>query len=177
MSKHTLHRIAGQKSGMSHEESERAVNLIPSVCQRIGQEAGFRQLSTLLYDRVFADDDAQWFLGIFSSSTKEEAIDNQHRFFAQTFGGPDLHRQKKGKHTRLVGRHANYNVGTNAAHRWVQHMELAIDEHDQLKDDSEARDALKKYFGFTAHYIVASMEYMRSDQLSGGTSIDSGRVW
>ena len=56
-------------------------------------------------------------------------------------------------------------------------MEAALDDHDVLKDDDDARENLKLYFKYTAHYIVAAMEYMRSDQLSGGTKIDAGRVW
>ena len=61
--------------------------------------------------------------------------------------------------------HANYNIGTNAANRWVEHMEKAIDDHEALKDDDEAKELMKKYFAYTAHYIVAAMAYMRSDQV------------
>jgi len=86
-----------------------------------------------------------------------------------------LSRQKKGKYTRLVGRHANYNIGTEAAHHWIRHMTSAIKEHTRL--DEESKSKLILYFTYTAHYIVASMSYMRSDQLSGGTTIDSGRIW
>ena len=48
----------------------------PSLYERIGDE-GILLLTTLFYDRVFSDDDEQWFMNIFSSSTKQEAIDNQ----------------------------------------------------------------------------------------------------
>lgn len=74
-------------------------------------------------------------------------------------------RQKKGKYTRLAGRHANYNIGHKAAERWVYHMKEAVHNHHALKDDAEARDLLVKYFQYTAHYIVAASEYMRSDQV------------
>ena len=56
-------------------------------------------------------------------------------------------------------------------------MEAALDDHPVLKEDDEAKQHLKKYFSYTAHYIVAAMEYMRKDQLSGGTEMDAGRVW
>eukprot|EP00585_Thalassiosira_rotula_P023436 CAMPEP_0196251096 /NCGR_PEP_ID=MMETSP0913-20130531/46694_1 /TAXON_ID=49265 /ORGANISM="Thalassiosira rotula, Strain GSO102" /LENGTH=56 /DNA_ID=CAMNT_0041537251 /DNA_START=1 /DNA_END=171 /DNA_ORIENTATION=+ len=56
-------------------------------------------------------------------------------------------------------------------------MELAIDEHEALKEDEEAREVLKMYFRFTAFYIVVASDYMRDDQLSGGTQLDSGRIW
>jgi truncated hemoglobin YjbI len=88
-----------------------------------------------------------------------------------------LYREKKGKYTRLVGRHANYNIGHRAADRWVEHMEAATEEHPMLKADDEARKALANYFRYTAHYIVVAGHYMRPDQLSGGTSVDAGRVW
>lgn len=114
MSKYELQEQAFQASGVSVEESQHAVTIIqPSLYERLG-ENGFKELSTLFYTRVFDDREAGWFLNIFSSSTKDEAIENQYRFFVQTFGGPDLYRQKKGKYTRLVGRHANYNIGNQA---------------------------------------------------------------
>jgi len=95
----------------------------------------------------------------------------------QTFGGPPLYKEKKGKFTRLAGRHANYPIGTQAADRWVDHMESVIDENEALASDEEAKRCLKLYFRYTAHYIVAACVYMRPDQLSGGSSMDAGRVW
>ena len=44
-------------------------------------------------------------------------------------------------------------------------MKCAVEEHGKLKDDIEAKEALKKYFSFTAHYIVAASKYMRPDQV------------
>ena len=75
----------------------------------------------------------------------------------------NVDRQKKGKYTRLVGRHANYNIGHASAKRWVHHMKGAIDSHDSL--DEEARQCLLKYFSYTAHYIVAASDYMRPDRV------------
>lgn len=78
-------------------------------------------------------------------------------------------------------------------------MDCAIDEHSELKGKSyscegdsnpvdriishdvdmitETREAMRAYFRYTAHYIVVASEYMRDDQLSGGTQIDEGRIW
>lgn len=165
MSKFELRERAYQNSGVTYEQSLMAIDLVPSVYEQIGKEEGFQKLSQLFYDRVFLDKDATWFLNIFSSSTKEEAVDNQYRFLVQTFGGPDLYRQKKGKYTRLVGRHANYNIGNNAAIRWVNHMVDAMECHDVLKTNDELKTLLRDYFNYTAHYIVVSMEFMRSDQV------------
>jgi truncated hemoglobin YjbI len=177
MSKYDIQNETKLKSEITVEESEEAAALSPSIYDRIGED-GFIELSTLFYERVFADTDAPYFLNLFSSSTKREAIDNQYSFLVQTFGGPDLYRQRgKGKYTRLVGRHANYAIGTKAADRWFYNMEKALEEHSKLAKDDEARVALSKYFRYTAHYIVSASQFMRPDQLSGGTVADSGRNW
>lgn len=180
MSKYELRSKTQSLSGVSYEQSLLAsTSLAPTLLERIGGADGFHKLATLFYQRVFADRANPWFLGIFASSTQSEAIDNQYRFLVQTFGGPELYKEKKGKYTRLVGRHANYKIGPNAARRWMDHMEGAIDEHDALagEENDIARDYLKMYFRYTAFYIVAASEYMRDDQLSGGTQLDSGRIW
>ena len=165
MSKQALQKAACERSGVSFEESTKATSMTPSLYERIGEE-GMRELSTRFYDKVFQDTEATWFLNIFSSSTRSEAIENQYLFFVQTFGGPPLYQAKKGKYTRLVGRHANYNIGPSAADRWVFHMIQTLREHPLLAEDEVARERLKKYFRYTAHYIVVSMEYMRPDQVS-----------
>eukprot|EP00934_Nitzschia_sp_Nitz4_P006099 Nitzschia sp. Nitz4//scaffold10_size219509//26303//28553//NITZ4_001400-RA/size219509-processed-gene-0.114-mRNA-1//-1//CDS//3329532836//6089//frame0 len=176
MSKYELQKQALEHAGVSAEESEMAAKLEPSIYERLGDE-GIKTLTTMFYDRVFDDKEAMWFLNIFSSSGKDDAIDNQYRFLVQTFGGPDLYREKKGKYTRLVGRHSHYNIGHKAADHWVDHMEAAMSQHPILKDDDEVRVLLAKFFRYTAHYIVVSLGYMRDDQLSGGDKLDPGRVW
>jgi truncated hemoglobin YjbI len=241
MSKQALQQAAFSASGISFEESLAATSMEPSLFERIGEE-GIRELSTRFYDKVFADKDNPWFLNIFSSSTRAEAIENQFLFFVQTFGGPPLYQAKKGKYTRLAGRHANYvsscqtspvpsyvhrymyhphecprlryacqPIGPRAAHRWVAHMKDALHEHTSLSQDTHVREILERYFAYTAHYIVAAMEYLRPDQvscfrrppregsfscsgvlfgisqlraaglltaqLSGGTEVDTGRIW
>jgi len=228
MSKKELQHNAYQASGVSYEESLKVTRLVPCLYERLGQELGCKKLSQLFYERVFNDKDNLWFLNIFVSSTKREAIDNQYRFFVQIFGGPSLYKEKKGKYTRLAGRHANYPIGCNAANQWIKHMDRAIDEHPNLnnilnnnnnnnndrdgddnyyedededdnnndnsknridendnnendrmneEDRNETKEALRLYFRYTAHYIVAASVYMRDDQLSGGTQIDKGSNW
>jgi hypothetical protein len=44
-------------------------------------------------------------------------------------------------------------------------MEAAIREHSKLINDGEAKQALVKYFRYTAHYIVAASDFMRPDQV------------
>ncbi|OEU14597.1 hemoglobin [Fragilariopsis cylindrus CCMP1102] len=202
MSKQELQHRAYKASGVSYEESLRVTQLVPCLYKRLGYELGCEKLSQLFYDAVFEDTENVWFLNIFVSSTKREAVENQYRFFVQIFGGPDLYKQKKGKYTRLVGRHAAYPIGHTAADHWVKHMEDAMNEHPNLnklhksnnddndnnnKNDNnnrmnenniiETKEAMRLYFRYTAHYIVVAKEYMRDDQLSGGTGVDEGRVW
>lgn len=177
MTKQSLQAAAELASGISYADSLLATSMCPSLLERVGGEEGFLKLSELFYDRVFDDKDNQWFLNIFSSSTRKEAVDNQYRFLVQTFGGNDLYRQKKGKYTRLVGRHANYNLSTRAATQWIKYMDQAVNEHSKLKSDEQARTNLMNYMKYTAHYIVAAIEYMRPDQLSGGSQIDPEKIW
>jgi len=167
MSKQELQKKAYDHSGVTYEQSQKALNLQPSIYERIGKEEGFRQLSTLFYNRIFTDKSpsSTWFLNIFSSSTRGEAIENQYRFLVQTFGGPKLYQEIKGKYTRLVGRHANYPIGNRAAIQWVEQMIKAMEDHEVIREDEEMMQALTDYFQYTAHYIVAGMEYMRPDQV------------
>lgn len=45
-------------------------------------------------------------------------------------------------------------------------MEKALEDHEVLSTDDEARIKLFKYFTYTAHYIVAASIYMKPDQAS-----------
>ena len=180
MSKYELRSKVHSLCGISYEQSLFAsTSLTPPLLERIGGPEGMKLLSTHFYNRVFADKSNPWFLGIFATSTKMEAIDNQYRFLVQTFGGPELYKEKKGKYTRLVGRHANYAIGNSAAQRWMEHMEAAIEEHSNLMGEEQevAREYLRMYFRYTAYYIVVASEFMRDDQLSGGREVDTGRIW
>jgi len=80
MSKFELQKKAFESSGVCVEESEQALQLQPSLFQRLGED-GCKELSTRFYDKIFEDREAIWFLNIFSSSSKAEAIDNQVRTF------------------------------------------------------------------------------------------------
>ena len=73
-----------------------------------------------------------------------------------------------------MGRHANYSIGHAAADRWMEHMGAALAQHSILKDDGEIQQKLYQYFRYTAHYIVVSSVYMRSDQV-GSTILGSLR--
>ena len=78
MSKLELQEKTLAASGTSFRESQEVMELEPSLYRRLG-EKGFLELSTLFYDRVFDDQESMWFLNIFASSSKAEAIENQVR--------------------------------------------------------------------------------------------------
>ena len=80
MSKQELQNSAYENGGVTYEESLKAINCKPSIYEQIGED-GFIELSKLFYEKVFDDHEAAWFLNIFSSSTKDEAIDNQVRTY------------------------------------------------------------------------------------------------
>jgi hypothetical protein len=44
-------------------------------------------------------------------------------------------------------------------------MQLAMERHEKLGVDPEARMALLKYFRYTAYYIVEASDFMRPDQV------------
>jgi Bacterial-like globin len=60
------------------------------------------------------------FRSIFASSTKEEAIANQVDFLTERLGGEPRYTARKGKHHRLIGRHAPYALTPRSADRWVE---------------------------------------------------------
>jgi truncated hemoglobin YjbI len=168
MSKYEIQQRVEDVSCVSYEQSCQAIQLSdPSMLERVGGIPGFKRLSELFYDRVFADEQHPWFRSIFASSTKEEAIENQYTYLVQTFGGPKLYseQRKKGKYVRLVGRHAAYPIGTDAAERWMHHMTLALHEHPVLCQDREDQEVLLLFFRYTAYYIVVASEFMRTDQV------------
>src|SRR5690348_4023364 len=60
--------------------SFRSSSLLFSLCA--GHDY-FVRLSTAFYDRVYADDDAKWFVEIFPIGGKADAIVNQYTFWVQ----------------------------------------------------------------------------------------------
>ncbi|KAH0904416.1 hypothetical protein HID58_043919 [Brassica napus] len=54
-------------------------------------------------------------------------IQNQYEFFVKRMGGPPLYSQRKG-HPALIGRHHPFPLTHEAAERWLQHMQNAMDE-------------------------------------------------
>jgi truncated hemoglobin YjbI len=72
---------------------------------------------------------------MFANIPKEEAIQNQYEFFIQRMGGPPLYSQRKG-HPALIGRHVPFAITEQAAVRWLEHMQTAIDSTPEIDPDS-----------------------------------------
>ena len=81
---------------MREEHERQIMQATPGNFVRELKAGVFIQLPVgTVLSRVYADTE-QWFRNIFSSSTKEEAIQNQYEFFIQRMGGPALYSQRKG---------------------------------------------------------------------------------
>lgn len=50
-------------------------------------------------------------------------------------------------HPALIGRHGPYAVTEQAAHRWLHHMEAALDSVPEIDADSKAR--MRNFFRYS----------------------------
>lgn len=123
----------------------------------LGHET-FVKLSTEFYNRVYADDDES-FRSIFSNSNKEDAIKNQYEFFIQRMKGPPLYSQRKG-HPALIGRHTHFAITKQAAERWLQHMQAALDSVEEI--DADSRKKMLDFFRHTAFFLVAGIDMINN---------------
>jgi truncated hemoglobin YjbI len=145
---------------------------------RIG-EAPLRRLSTLFYERVYADRVPLPTGGLlrdaFANTTKADAASNQAAFLVERLGGPQLYTQHKGPFA-LIGRHAPYALVTrDTAARWLAHMEAAMDGTPEL--DADAVRRLRWFFRYTAYFIVEGRALVNPNRLIGyGGSKHGGSV-
>ena len=119
-----------------------------NLYERLGEPL-IRKLSTNFYQRVF-NDEQKWFRNIFKGKKIEDAIDNQVDFFCQRFGGPPLYSERKG-HPALIARHIDFVMTEQAAVRWLEHMQAALDETTEIDGDSKER--MMKFFKHTAYFL------------------------
>ncbi|XP_022131302.1 two-on-two hemoglobin-3 [Momordica charantia] len=147
----SLQEKASEWSGLKREDAF-AIDEV-NLFQKLGLQT-FVTLSTNFYNRVY-DDEEEWFRSIFGNSKKEDAIQNQYEFFVQRMGGPPLYSQRKG-HPALIARHRPFPVTLRAAERWLQHMQLALDETPDIDADSKVR--MTNFFRHTAFFLVAGDE-------------------
>ncbi|CAN1785269.1 Two-on-two hemoglobin-3 [Linum perenne] len=88
----TLQQKASEWSGVDHADAF-AIDET-NLFNKLGLKT-FIDLSTNFYNRVYDDEEEEWFRSIFANSKKEEAIQNQYEFFVQRMGGPPLYSQRK----------------------------------------------------------------------------------
>lgn len=150
---------AEASSGIARIEAEAATK--NDLYSRLGHDT-FVRISTEFYDRVYNKSDA-WFRSLFSNTTREAAIQNQHDYLIQTFGGPPLYKQRKG-HTALLGRHGPYPITDKAADTWLKTMEAAL---VAAEVDEESRKVFMTYFRYTARYIVVGRELINVNRQVG----------
>uniref|UniRef100_A0A7S3LSX9 Globin n=1 Tax=Aplanochytrium stocchinoi TaxID=215587 RepID=A0A7S3LSX9_9STRA len=144
-----LQEKARRLSGVSSEEAFALDKLEPSLYERLKHDT-FVKLSTEFYNRVYSDTGSPWFLEIFARHDKQMAIQNQYEFFIQRMGGPPLYSQRKG-HPALIGRHIQFNIVEEAAARWIEHMEAAMDATPEI--DAECKKVMLDFLKHTAYFI------------------------
>ncbi|KAK2392312.1 Two-on-two hemoglobin-3 [Trifolium repens] len=125
-----------------------------NLFQKLGGLQTFINLSTNFYNRVY-DDNEEWFRSIFAKSDKDKAIQNQYEFLVQRLGGPPLYSQRRG-HPALIVRHRPFHVTHEAAERWLNHMQHALDNTSHIDYDSKIM--LMNFFRHTAYFLVAGIQ-------------------
>ncbi|KAF5200245.1 Two-on-two hemoglobin-3 [Thalictrum thalictroides] len=76
-------------------------------------------------------------------------------------GGPPLYSQRKG-HPALIGRHRPFPVTHQAAERWLNHMQQALDTTPDIDADSKIK--MMNFFRHTAFFLVAGDELKHQNQ-------------
>ncbi|XP_010915062.1 group 2 truncated hemoglobin 3-2 isoform X2 [Elaeis guineensis] len=154
----SLQRKASEWSGVAASDAF-AIDET-NLFETLGGIQPFVDLCTNFYTRVF-DDEEEWFRSIFADSKKEDAIRNLYEFLVQRMGGPPLYSQRKG-HPALIGRHRPFPVTHQAAERWLQHMQQALDTTSTIDPDSKIK--MMNFFRHTAYFLVAGNEITRQGQ-------------
>lgn len=113
---------------------------------RIGED-GFQRLVAAFYRRVAHDD----ILGpMYPPDDMAGAEERLRDFLVGRFGGPQRYIRQRG-HPRLRARHAPFPIDQDAAARWLQLMDRAIEEA-ALPLDVEA--TLREFFPAVAAMMV-----------------------
>ncbi|AZA08654.1 globin [Corynebacterium pseudopelargi] len=118
-----------------------------SVYQAIGGEATFREVVHRFYQSVRTDD----IIGpMYPQQDWEGAEDRLRMFLAQYWGGPSDYSEQRG-HPRLRMRHAHFRIDSQAAQRWLELMDEAIDNTDIAPPQ---REALREHMQKVAYMLI-----------------------
>ena len=117
-----------------------------SVYDMIGED-GFRRLVAAFYRHVQTDDILN---PMYPDDDMDGAEDRLRDFLIFRFGGPQKYIAERG-HPRLRMRHAPFTIDATARDRWVQLMDLALEEA-ALPDEVE--QTLREFFAHGATFMI-----------------------
>jgi hemoglobin len=110
-------------------------------------EDGFARLVAAFYRQVPQDD---LLAPMYPESDFAGAEQRLRDFLVFRFGGPTRYIEQRG-HPRMRIRHAPFPVDQAARDRWIHLMNKAL---DATKLPAEAEEALRKFFGATATFLM-----------------------
>ena len=113
----------------------------PSLYEWAGGEPALRRLIDAFYDRAEQD---ELISPYFPGGVSESHRDHVAAWWAEVFGGPGRYTEELGGYERMVSRHRDLGITSEARHRFVSLMSLAADDA-RLPSDPEFRSALLAY--------------------------------
>ena len=119
-----------------------------SPYQRLGGEAGVRELVERFYDYMDSLSEASLIRGLHAKSLKGSR-EKLFLFLSGWLGGPDLYVQKYG-HPRLRARHLPFSIGQAERDQWMLCMRRALADMDIAQ---ELRAQLEASFWKTADFM------------------------
>lgn len=123
---------------------------IGMIYDEVGEEA-IRGLVSVFYKQVPNDD----LLGpMYPKDDMEGAEKRLADFIIFRLGGPDMYLQERG-HPRLRMRHMPFKIGLAERNRWMQMMQLAMDE---VAFPESIKPKLLAFFGMVADAMVNKAE-------------------
>jgi truncated hemoglobin YjbI len=120
------------------------------------------QLAIAFYNRIeVLPKEYDWFKQMFSMFPIEDRVQNQSEFLIQRFGGPCYYFDRRG-HSNLILKHSDYAITEESAEKWLELMNLSINEFEEFEISLLDKVKLRNYFRYTAFYLVAAQEIQLS---------------
>ena len=126
------------------------LNSSASLYERLGGEAGVRQLVDVFYDIVegeAAGHDLN-ILHLRGHGVAHSRIE-QFNFLSGFLGGPRLYAEKHG-HSNVRKMHEHVSINAHARDSWLNCMDLAL---DRCGTDTNTKDAVMAHFRSVAHVL------------------------
>jgi len=123
---------------------------IPTLYQWAGGQENLEKLTSVFYQKVFADD---LLYPVFRNMSADHSVHVAH-FIAEVFGGPKLYSQQDGgSHYNMISHHLGKMLDEAKRKRWIA---LLLDSCDEigLADDPEFRSALVGYLEWGSRIAV-----------------------